>query len=207
MIDMVVKNVFNSFIDIISTKFEIEKDKLIEILNSPPKSEENEKRCHYVATTGKNMGKICGRKCKGDFCYSHQPEVLEKKKLERLSKKAVMDVQQKEKITIEGTDLDEILSNIYLDWSDNQTEKCIDGKMSRTLLSSIINKDVAKHTATEDEDFEKDGYPATIRIAKTKLRVEYEDGDGLQKSLIPKKSSLNEEQQNTIYTYISNIHN
>ena len=78
MIDAVVKNVFNNFIDIISNKFEIDKDKLIEALNSPPKTDENEKRCYYVATTGKNMGKVCGRKCKGDFCYSHQPEVLQK---------------------------------------------------------------------------------------------------------------------------------
>ena len=204
VIDAVVRNVFNNFIDVISDKFNLEKDKLIELLNSPPKADENQKCCPYVATTGKNIGKICGRKCKKDFCYSHLPEVLEKKKLEREAKKAVGG-DQIESITIEGNDLDDIVNNIFLEWSDNDTEKSVEGRINRNILSAIIHKNVAEHTATDEEDFEKDGYPATIRIAKTKLRIEYEDGNGLQKSLIPKKSCLTEDQQQAIYNYINSL--
>lgn len=207
VIDLSIKNLFNNFIDIISAKFEIEKEKLIEVLNLPPKVDENQKFCTYVATTGKNIGKVCGRKCKKEFCYSHQPEVLEKKKLERLAKKQSEGKEEKEKIIIEGDDIEDIINNIFLEWSEDENNKSITGTINRDILSGIVNKSIAVHNANDNEDFEKDGYPVTINIAKTKLKINYEDGNGLQKALITKKSCLSEQQVQTIYAYIYNLKN
>ena len=118
-LELSVKTCFDQFIDKVSKEFDIEKEKLVELLNTPNIScDPNEKFCPYVANTGKNIGKICNKKCKNDFCYSHQPDVLEKKRLERMNKKS----DEEKQITIEGEEIDDIVNNLFLDWDDSTTK-------------------------------------------------------------------------------------
>ena len=205
-IDIAIRSSFNQFIDIVGDEFNIDKTKLIDLLNkqnniNTDNSDNNTHKCPYVPSVGKNKGVPCGKKCKKEFCYSHLPENIEKKKKSKDS-----DDSKDNSVNNLGNDVDEILNNLFIDWYTQ--DKALKANISRDSLEKLINKKITIHQPNDSDNFEKDGYPISLSIANTKIRVNYEDGDSLKKCVIPKnKSCLNSEQQTILHQFISSIEN
>ncbi len=203
-IDITVRSCFNQFIDIVSEEFNIDKTKLIDLLNKQVNtpinnSDNNTHKCPYIPSVGKNKGVPCGKKCKKEFCYSHLPENMEKKKKSKDS-----DDSKDNLLNNLGNDVDEILNNLFIDWYTQDKE--LKGNISRETLEKLISKKITIHQPNDSDNFEKDGYPISLSIANTKIRVNYEDGESLKKCVIPKnKSCLNSEQQTILHKFISSI--
>jgi single-stranded DNA-specific DHH superfamily exonuclease len=205
VLEPLVKTIVNLCITKLAEKFNLDEKELIEEWNLPPEPKESDKNlntCPYIPENGKNKGKACGKKCKGQFCPPHNPETIEKKKQERENK----GKEKKEQVNIEGDNADDIINNIYIGYEDPDKDKTLKGTMTRQILESIINKQIVQHEQTDDEDYEKYGYPVEMTIANTKLKMIYQDGKGLNKALIPqKKSNLTEDQQTQLYKHINEI--
>jgi hypothetical protein len=205
-IDIAIRSSFNQFIDIVSNEFGIDKTKLIDLLNkqnniNTDNSDNNTHKCPYVPSVGKNKGIPCGKKCKKEFCYSHLPENIEKKKKSKDSEDS-----KDNSVNNLGNDVEEILNNLFIDWYTQDKE--LKANISNESLEKLINKKITIHEPNDTDNFEKDGYPISLSIANTKIRVNYEDGESLKKCVIPKnKSSLNSEQQTILHQFISSIEN
>ena len=123
-------------------------------------------KCPFVPTTGSNIGKVCGKSCKGEMCYEHLRTIKRKQDRKEKREKEEKKVEKKEekkkekkkekKVESDEEKLEFMLE--YLNTIKNPSSVCISllkkikSKCEEILVEEAIREEEEREEKEEEEE-------------------------------------------------------
>jgi hypothetical protein len=188
-----VNSLVNEIASKLLSKYNIPIDEAIQLWNEvnseftvkekivKPKGEKTTmKNCPYI----KKGGNVCDKKCRGDFCSSHLPENIEKKRKKAAESKAKKQVKNEEDMPAleEPTDDEEEikLPEKLLNWSKKtikEIQEIDSGSVTLIMDKLNLQKLLKGREISETDELNESGYPVGIKAKEDCIIIAYEDGN------------------------------